>query len=184
MNPVRLEQDFDRESGYRSNPLRSSLRIMVISFALTTHAKKNPPKLNWYSHLIIVVACDTNEDLMDFTKTHFPENKVTHCDRIMKERTVENPFLLVCVQRVYTEYLNRACGLRNRYFRGTHRKTYPFKLSDVIRWSISAKMSQSHLSLLISHWLHERILMSASRWLAQKWYAKPLSEFLEQMWSN
>ena len=43
VNPARLEQDFDRESGYRSTRFRPSLRIMAISHALTSHAKKNPP---------------------------------------------------------------------------------------------------------------------------------------------
>ena len=48
---------------------------------------------------------------------------------------------------------------------------YHVKLCGVILWSLPAKMCQSHLSLLISHKVHERILMSAFRWLVQKkWY--------------
>ena len=41
---------------------------------------------------------------------------------------------------------------------------------------LPAKMCQSRLSLLISHWFFDRILMSAFPWLAQKkWYGKSLS---------
>ena len=50
-----------------------------------------------------------------------------------------------------------------------------FKLCDIIIWSLPARMYQSCLSLLISHWVHEKILMSAFRWLTwKKGYGKPL----------
>ena len=53
-----------------------------------------------------------------------------------------------------------------------------FKLCDIILWSLPAKMCQSHLLLLISHCVFEKILMSSFCWLAQKkWYRKPLSYF-------
>ena len=41
---------------------------------------------------------------------------------------------------------------------------------------VAAKISQSHLSLLIVHWVHDLILMSTFRWLApKKWYGKPVT---------
>ena len=45
----------------------------------------------------------------------------------------------------------------------------------MILWSLPAKICQSHLSLVNSHWVLERILTSAFHWLAEKkWYEKLL----------
>ena len=43
-----------------------------------------------------------------------------------------------------------------------------FNLCDIILWSLPSRICHSHLSLLISYWVHEKNLMSAFRWLAQK----------------
>ena len=41
----------------------------------------------------------------------------------------------------------------------------------IIPWSLAVKFCQSRLSLLILHWLHEKILMWTFCWLAQrKWH--------------
>ena len=47
-------------------------------------------------------------------------------------------------------------------------RSYRFKLCDVMLWSLPAKMRQSRLSLLISHWDREKILILTVHWLAQK----------------
>ena len=44
--------------------------------------------------------------------------------------------------------------------------SFRFKLCDTILWP--GKMCQSHLSLQISHWVHEQILMSPFLWLVQR----------------
>ena len=43
-----------------------------------------------------------------------------------------------------------------------------FKLRNAILLSLPDKMCQSRRSLLKSYWVHEKILMSAFRWLGQK----------------
>ena len=43
-----------------------------------------------------------------------------------------------------------------------------FNLSDLILWSLPAKINQSHLSSLISRWVHEKTLTSPYHWLAHK----------------
>ena len=55
-------------------------------------------------------------------------------------------------------------------------KTWRFRLCYTILSLLPAKMCQSHLSLPISHKVHERILTWAFFLLApQKWYGKPVS---------
>ena len=55
-----------------------------------------------------------------------------------------------------------------------------FKFCDTILRSVAAKMYQSRLTLVISHWVHENILMSGFRWLAQKkWYGNLFLDFYE-----
>ena len=69
VNPARLEQDFDRESGYRSNPASSLPEDYGYLACLNLPSKEQSPKLNWYFHLIIVVTCDTDVDLMDLSES-------------------------------------------------------------------------------------------------------------------
>ena len=60
------------------------------------------------------------------------------------------------------------------YFQ-TELKIIRFKLWPTILSLLPSKMCQSRLSWLIAHWVHEKILVSAFCWLAQKnWCEKPL----------
>ena len=120
----------------------------------------------------------TDEQKTSDTDVNVLINRNNLTNSQIKDRQLQLKLSQSCSERFW--FLKaRLHAPSNKNIKGTVHKNgdVRFKFCHTILWSLSAKMSQSRQSLLIAHWVHERILMSTCRWLAlKKWYGKPLTD--------